>query len=160
MYNGLYSERFGFPIYTLRILTGQIYVINDAHLAATVQRRTDAFSFDPFVLMAAERLAGTTPEGMKLVRQGIASSHPKQGVVFDTQDRFHKLLNLNTNLAIMSQEMFRNTAAALHTLDHSGDTVIDLSSWTKEVISIASTNTIYGPMNPFAKNSQVYRAFW
>ena len=160
MYNDLYSERLGFPIYTLRILTGQVYVINDVHLASTVQRRTDAFSFDPFVVMAAERLAGTTPEGMELVRQGIASSHPERGLVFDSRDRFHRLLNLNTNLAAMSQEMFRNIEAELYKLGHSGDTVIDLSSWTKQTISIASTNTIYGPMNPFANNSQVYRAFW
>ena len=110
--------------------------------------------------MAAERLAGTTLEGMKLVRQGVVSSHPERGIVLDTRNRIHRLLNSNTNLAAMSQDLFSNIAVAHHKLCHSDGTVIDLASWTKQAITVASTNTIYGPMNPFATTSQVYRAFW
>ncbi len=57
-----YSEHKGFPIYTLQILNGRIYVVDDAYLASAVQSRTDRFSFDSFMVIAAERLAGNTPK--------------------------------------------------------------------------------------------------
>lgn len=154
------SEKFKLPIYTLLVWTGRIYVVNDAHLASAIQRRTDAFTFDPFVVMAAERLVGTTTEGMKLVRQDIVGSHLKRGLVTDIRDKIHRFLNSSSCLESMSREMFGNVAVALQGLEHSDGTVINLSSWIKHAITIASTTTFYGPFNPFITDSEVYPAFW
>lgn len=112
------------------------------------------------MILAAERLAGATLEGMKLVRQGSAGSHPEQGLVADIRDRIHKFLNSSSSLESMSRDMFENIAVALQEFDYNNGTIVNLSSWIKHAISIASTNTIYRPMNPFATDPQVYAAFW
>lgn len=148
------------PIYTLRVFSGRIYIVNDSRLASAIQRRSDVFSFDPFVLLTTERLAGTTKEGMKLVRQDITGGHHERGVVNDYQERTHKFLSSSSSLESMSYEMFRNITVVLQELGHNDGSVVNLSSWVKQAISITSTNTMYGPMNPFATNSKMYSAFW
>ena len=154
------SERLGLPIYTLPMLTGRLYIVNDAHLASAIQRRPEVFSFDPFMIMAAERLAGTTTEGMKHIRQGVAGGHLDQGLVTDIRKRVHTYLNSSSSLQSMSRGMFENLAVALQELDSKDGIDVNLSSWVKHAISIASTNAIYGPRNPFVTDSQIYTAFW
>lgn len=110
--------------------------------------------------MAAEHLAGTSTEGMKLVLDGIGESHPRRGLVAEIHDRVHKVLSSSSSLESMSRDMSMNIALALNELGSHDGTVVNLSSWVKHAISIVSTNTIYGPMNPFVTDSQVYTAFW
>ena len=110
--------------------------------------------------MAAERLAGTTTEGMKLIKQDVTDGHLERGLVADIRDRIRNFLGSNSSLESMSRDMFGSIAAALQELDYHDGTVVDLSSWIKHAISIASTNAVYGPMNPFVTTSQVYTAFW
>ena len=110
--------------------------------------------------MAAERLAGTTNEGMKLVKQNVADGRLEPGLVLDLRDRMHKFLTSSSSLEGMSRDIFRNITVALEELGDKNDSVINLSSWIKYTISMTSTNTIYGPFNPFATDSQVYTAFW
>lgn len=147
-------------MFTLWVWTGRIYIVNDARLASIIQRKPDIFSFDPFVIMAAERLAGTTNEGMKLVKQDVVGGHIEPGLVLDVRNRMHKFLIANSSLECMSREMFRNITVALQGVGENSDCTIDLSSWIKYTMSITSTNTIYGPLNPFATDSKVYDAFW
>ena len=134
--------------------------MNDAHLASAIQRRPEVFSFDPFVIMAAERLAGTTTEGMKHIRESVPSGHLEQGLVADIRKRVHTYLNSSSSLQSMSRGMFGNLAVAFQELDSNDGIEVDLSSWVKHAISIASTNAIYGSRNPFVINSQIYNAFW
>ena len=155
-----FSGQSPLPIYTLWVMTGRIYIVSDARLASIIQRRSDIFSFDPFVIIAAERLAGVTNEGMKLVKQNVAAGHLKPGLVFDLRDRMHEFLISSSSLERMSRSIFHNITATIQELGDNNDSVIDLFSWIKHTISITSTNTIYGPSNPFDTDPQVYAAFW
>ncbi|KAI4219356.1 MAG: hypothetical protein L6R36_008383, partial [Xanthoria steineri] len=56
--------------------------------------------------------------------------------------------------------MAANMAAALSNLASTSDSVVNLSQWMKRTISVASTNAVYGLLNPFATDSRVYGAFW
>lgn len=158
-----YSEYKDFPIYTLQILNGRMYVVNDAYLASAVQRRTDAFSFDPFMVMAAEKLAGTTPEVSAIVRHDIASGSHGQGLVGGARDRLHRILNSSSDLELMARDMFQHISVHINQLEHEAEvdgSHVDLSSWVKKAVSLASTNTIYGPKNPFSVDPEVCAAFW
>ena len=156
----LYSCISPLPIYTLRIFTGRIYVVNNARLASEVQRKSKTFSFDPFVILAAERLAGTTSHGLALIREDSDGDCHLRGLVADSHERFHKILNSSSCLESMSCDMAANIATALSNLASTSDSVVNLSQWMKRTISVASTNAVYGPLNPFAIDSRVYDAFW
>ena len=110
--------------------------------------------------MAAERLAGTTTEGMKQVKQGVAGGHLEEGLVADIRHRMHTYLNSSLSLKSMSRDVFGNLAVALQELDSNDGINVDLSTWVKHAISIASTNAIYGPQNPFVADPHIYTAFW
>lgn len=134
--------------------------MNDARLASEIQRKPKTFSFDPFVILAAERLAGTTSHGLALIREDIHGDCHVRGLVADSHERFHKFLNSSSCLESMSCDMAANMAAALSNLASTSDSVVNLSQWMKRTISVASTNAVYGLLNPFATDSRVYGAFW
>ena len=134
--------------------------MNNARLASEIQRKSKTFSFDPFVILAAERLAGTTSHGLALIREDSDGDCHVRGLVADSHERFHKLLNSSSCLKSMSCDIAANIATALSNLASTSDSVVNLSQWMKRTISVASTNAVYGPLNPFAIDSRVNGAFW
>ncbi len=61
----------------------------------------------------------------------------------------------------MNRQMIENVAAALDGLKPSTHqpVIIGLSKWFRRNVTAATTNSVYGPLNPF-KDQSVVDAFW
>lgn len=61
----------------------------------------------------------------------------------------------------MNRVMIQNIAASLDSLKPSSGsrTKIELAKWLRQSVTAATTNSVYGPQNPF-KDLEVADAFW
>lgn len=142
-------------------MNGKIYVVTDLNLISMIQRNAKTFSFDPFFVIAARGLSGVSKEGVEVIQFGkIPENNEKREpkVVSDTHVRFRGYLSPGTTLDTMNELFLGNVSASLDVISPNGDTV-ELFDWMRHIITIASTNAVYGPLNPF-KSPRVEKAFW
>ena len=153
----LLSERLNLPIYTLPLLHTRLYIVNDAALASTIQRCPKDYSFEPFVILAADRLAGTSSNGMKLVRRPPL---PGRSVSDEAHERAHRILTSLSDLRTTGHIVAQRVAGSLESLAAQSTAAVDLEDWVRQAFCIASTEAMYGPTNPFAKVPQLQKQFW
>ena len=144
------------PIATLKMPNGRTYCVNDVRLVQAVQRNAKTISFDPILTTVAERLAGIGGDSLQVLREmenGGAGAHRKlvHAMSPSLTGRGLDLMNVPTlkvlenyiNELVEKPEKF------------------DLWKWTRHVISIASTEGVYGPENPYRiENFKYEDTFW
>ena len=143
------------PAFTLDLLYTKFYVINSASLVSAVQCNHKTISFDPFFTTAANRLAGIHGKGLKLIQEtenGGGEVHSK--VVHS----MHPTL-LGPGLDAMNKTMIHNLQISIDKLESQHEVSLDLHNWCKHAIAVASTDAVYGPLNPY-KSDQIEDAFW
>ena len=61
----------------------------------------------------------------------------------------------------MNRIMIQNIATSMNTLTSSGESCVKirLFDWLRHCVTIATTNPVYGPQNPF-KDPEIADAFW
>ncbi|QDS68831.1 hypothetical protein FKW77_006554 [Venturia effusa] len=144
------SARQSSEIYTINILHLKIYVVNSRHLIPLVQRHSKTLSFTPFQKVVARDVSGcgTLTVGlhddelfmrdfMRATREALAP-----GVHLDYQNR-RAVVSLEEMLGGMGGEGGR----------------LRLYEWVKHVITVASSDGVYGRRNPF-RDEGVEKAFW
>lgn len=65
---------------------------------------------------------------------------------------------LGSGLDVMNRNMIKNLAVSIDELEQD-HTSIDLHFWCRHAVTVASTDAVYGPLNPY-KDPAVERAFW
>jgi hypothetical protein len=144
----------GQQICTLAMPYGRTYVVNSTKLVSAVQRNAKTISFDPILTTVAERLAGITGpelEALKEEETGGGGAHRK--VVHSMAPSL-----IGLGLDAMNKAMLANLENFINALE-TQDQAFDLWAWTRHVISIASTDAVFGPENPYAKDNYE-QTFW
>jgi hypothetical protein len=142
------------PAYTLDMFIGKLYVVNSASLVAAVHRNHKAFSFDPFVTAFTKRAGGITSEGSKLLQE---TANGGGGMGSKVIHSMHPAL-LGSGLDIMITNMVKDLKTFIDELEPD-QASMDLYLWCRHAITLASTDAVYGPLNPY-KDPAVERAFW
>ncbi|PCH00164.1 Cytochrome P450 [Penicillium occitanis (nom. inval.)] len=148
------SMKHGQQICTLAMPYGRTYVVNSTKLVSAVQRNAKTISFDPILTTVAERLAGITGpelEALKEEETGGGGAHRK--VVHSMAPSL-----IGLGLDAMNKAMLANLENFINALE-TQDQAFDLWAWTRHVISIASTDAVFGPENPYAKDNYE-QTFW
>jgi hypothetical protein len=130
------------------------YVINTAKLVSAVQRNHRTISFDPFLTAAAERISGIKGKGLKLLQE---TENGGRGLNNAVLHAMHPAL-LGSGLDTMNKNMIVNLQTSIDNLATQHG-VIDLHLWCRHAITIASTDAVYGPLNPY-KSQVVQDSFW
>jgi hypothetical protein len=133
----------------------RIYVINTSKLVSAVQRNHRYISFDPFLRVAAERVSGIVGKGLRLlIQEPENGGHSLNNALLHAM---HPAL-LGSGLDGMNRNMTGNLQASIDSLA-AERAPFDLHMWCRRVITIASTDAVYGAMNPY-KSQEVQDAFW
>lgn len=157
-----HSAKYPLSIYTLAMLKGRTYVITSPELVAAIQRSPKIFSFNPFILAVTQRLCGCSQSAIDVV----ADKLDDMGLANETKRDMHTALLPGPHLDSMNETMVKNVAAAFEEVDAELDAggnegmVLDLYAWSRHLISLASTDAIYGVENPFRKDRKVEDGFW
>ncbi|CAL5866295.1 uncharacterized protein PFLUO_LOCUS502 [Penicillium psychrofluorescens] len=141
------------PIFSLDLVFNKIYVISSPALMRNIQQNPKTLVFEPFTLFSAERMAGVSPRTLDLLK----SKQPSGATLAtDILHGMHPSL-LGKSLDQMNERMIRLLRPFIDELGTVG--TVDLYEWTRHSITIASTDSSYGDMNPY-KDRKAENAFW
>ncbi|GAB1206328.1 hypothetical protein APSETT445_005013 [Aspergillus pseudonomiae] len=149
------SRKNRLPAFTMDMLYAKVYIIASPELVSAVRRSRNAMSFGPLFDNVAENGAGVHGRGMQLLRDKESGG---QGLGQRTADSMHPAL-LGGGLDQMNGKMITALNTIINQLASQPDTVVDLYEWCCHAVTVASTDAIYGPLNPYRSESN-RQAFW
>lgn len=146
------------PIFTVTLPGIKIYIITAPELITAIQKQPKTLAFQPIEAKIALRLCGISLEADRLARQNDGDH---QGLSTDAAIGNRAALSPGPAIEKMNLVMIDNIADSLDGIIPSGQTGtrIYLESWVRGVVTLSSTNSVYGPYNPF-KSKLVEQAFW
>lgn len=139
----------------------KMYIINTPELIQAVQMNPKALAFPPIEAKFAYNVCGPSEEAHNIVMNNVNGDDGDWGLSMELYAAMRDALLPGRHIDEMNREMIRCIGASLEdTKPHNGQNVtIKLASWLRETITIATTNSVYGPQNPF-KDAAVVNAFW
>jgi hypothetical protein len=153
--NASTSESTGLHVFGLRLLRQRIYVITDLHLITKIQRHP-TISFDPLVLLAAERLCGASKSLLQTMHDETkGGKKTSSSLMHESHVLTRSMLRSRANLISMVGDMLDVVSIELDQA-RTGD----LYSWIRRTVCLASTDAFYGPHNPFRVDPKLENSFW
>jgi hypothetical protein len=138
-----------------------MYIINTLSLVQSVQKQPRTLAFPPIEAKFANRVCGVSPEAHEICMNNVNGEDGNFGLSMDTYAALRDALSPGAGLDQMNRVMIQNVASSLDSLIPSGDKIvrIRLSAWLRDVVTFATTNSVYGPQNPF-KRADIRDDFW
>ncbi|OHF00841.1 hypothetical protein CORC01_03915 [Colletotrichum orchidophilum] len=137
------------PMFTLPMLGGKMYVITEPELVQAALRNR-SLSFDPFLRDLIKGMAGASAQTMK-AWDDPAFYGPWVKIIYGGMAG-QSLLGLNVSAV-------GGIAAVLNEIGDDME-IADLYKWTREVFTLASTDSLYGSKNPLRADKKLIAAYW
>lgn len=150
------------PIFTLQTLNKRTYIVTSADLVTAVERNQKTISFFPFVSAMSPRVFDLPRHGptMDIINQNLNKEKGDWGLVHETSKSMHAAMAPGPSLDRMNRSMLNIMARYFDELAAHGRPSIELYEWIRPRFTIASTEAIYGPGNPFKRQPDLGDAFW
>lgn len=146
-------------------MNARTYVINEPSLVLAAEKASKTLTFHPFIAFFIPRLFGVGKREMDIVMQNIDLKEGNWGLSYETSHGMHAVMAPGPMLDQMNETMLRTFLPFVDELaqpsSFGADGVeIDLFKWIRRKFSMASTEAIYGPGNPFKKQPELENCFW
>ncbi|KAK7995167.1 cytochrome P450 [Apiospora arundinis] len=139
------NQKYGLPIYTLRMPFQRVYVVNDTSLIPVLQRHWRTISFAAITANAGA-VCGMSKASAKIMNHelsnedGFSISWPKYITPSLAPGKDLDAIN-KKSVEIISQELAKQRAK--------GPVTTGLGEWTKQLMITSTTEAIYGPLSPY-----------
>jgi hypothetical protein len=140
-------DKYGLPIYTLRMPGQRIYVVNSLSLIPPLQRQIKTIAFAPIEAQAAATVMGVGPAGNAII--GSNKMFERESYLSTFVPSTHPALSPGPGLDAINGAAIRYISKSLAKLSNDGRTTVELFSWVRRELFMATTESIYGPKNPF-----------
>ncbi|MCJ1433380.1 hypothetical protein MMC27_002740 [Xylographa pallens] len=140
----------------------KIYVINSVELITATQRYPKTLAFPPIEAKMGIRLNAASEAANQIIMKNVNGDDGDWGLSMDTYKCMRTAMTPGSNLDSMNRVMIQEVAAfmeKLHTVRSSPSPTIGLMEWLRHEITLATTNAVYGPMNPYV-DKNVENGFW
>ena len=139
----------------------KLYIITSTELISAVQRQPKTLAFPPVGVKFALSLADPSKEAKEIATININGDEGDWGLSMDFNKAVYPALSPGAPLEAMNRIVIPSIAISLDNLQaKSGDTTtIGLNRWIRHELTLAITDSVYGPQNPF-KNRPTEDAFW
>jgi len=140
----------------------KIYIINSLELIAAVQRHSKTLAFPPIEAKMGRRMNAWSDEADKIIMTNVNGDEGDWGMSVESYQAMRSALTPGADLDAMNRVMIQNIAASLeHIRPEKGclGTSISLMRWLRHELTIATTNAVYGPLNPYVDRN-VEDGFW
>ncbi|KAK4973987.1 hypothetical protein LTR66_011142 [Elasticomyces elasticus] len=141
------------------MLNGRTYVVSSPELALAVQRNHKSLAFNPIMIEATRRMVAFDADAMTKIMRNLNNEEGKWGLMYDTHDMMYATLAPGPELNELNLAVLDQFADTINKFDASGREV-KLWAWLRHHFSLASTNALYGPQNPFAIHPELEEVFW
>lgn len=136
------------------MLFNRVYVIKSPKLVSAVRRSHRTMSFDPLVTRTAKCVGGIKGPGLQLIREKASKG---QGLGHHTVLSLRPTL-LGEGLDHMNNKMVECLQKSVQEIKYHQGTV-NLYDWCSLAITTASTEAVYGPLNPY-RHRGAREAYW
>ncbi|KAF2267292.1 cytochrome P450 [Lojkania enalia] len=147
-YMGL-RDNYNLPIYTLHVPFMRLYIVNSTDLIPIIQRQPRVLDFAPMEAKVAVNVMGSGPEGKEILamdRDGLGPfSYP---IAFDKA--IHPAVSPGPKLDAMNRHAVQKVSSAIEEIASQAPKTLKLFEWVKREITLATSEAVYGPKNPFA----------
>jgi hypothetical protein len=125
----------------------RIYVVNSLSLIPPLQRQIKTIAFAPIEAQAAATVMGVGPAGNAIIGSDKMFEHDSYLSTFVPST--HPALSPGPGLDALNGAAIRYISDSLAKLNSNSTTTVDLFSWVRRELFMATTESIYGPKNPF-----------
>ncbi|KAI0451595.1 cytochrome P450 [Xylaria acuta] len=148
------------PIFTLNLPRAKMYVVTLPSLVAACDRQARVISFAPYVVDFARRILVTSQHGIDLLSKDLLEENGPVGLRPETLKAISNSLMPGESLEELTRGILEHVSSFLESPSNIGEGKdVHLFHWTRQFLSLASTDVMYGPKNPM-RNSKVMDAFW
>lgn len=149
------------PIFTMTMLRQKMYIVATPELIQAVQKQPKSLAFPPIAVMFATNVCGTSPEAHRLLMKNVNGDEGDWGLSTELYEAMRTTLAPGPSLDEMNRAMIRVVSVALNDLvpKDGNYAKIELNEWLRSVVTAATTESVYGPHNPF-KEATVQSGFW
>ena len=149
-----------FPIYSLDLLGTKMYVVNSPDLMLSVQRNWKNLQLAPIASRGTARICHLSPKANGILMDNANLEKGDWGLYFDTLKGIHATLASGEGLDHMTRVAIENVALSFDGLKaDTGAVRLDLVSWLRHEITLATSEAIYGTANPL-RDPNVEDGFW
>lgn len=147
------SAKHGLEAFTMDVLFIKIYVITSPNLVIAARRHHRTMSFEPAITGAARRVTGLKGRGLDLLREKRPGGDTLHGDVVHA-------MRPSLEGAGLDQMNEKVIGFLLRSVDEVPTAApFDFHGWCRSAITIASTDAVYGPLNPY-RSKELQDAFW
>ena len=97
---------------------------------------------------------------MDIINQNLNKDDGEWGLVHETSKGMHTAMAPGSNLDHMNRTTLSILARSFDELAEAEKPIIGLYEWLKPRFTVASTEAIYGPGNPFKHQPELGDDFW
>ncbi|KAJ4420449.1 hypothetical protein N0V82_004326 [Gnomoniopsis sp. IMI 355080] len=150
-----------FPIYTLGLPKGKLYIVTGPDLVYAVDRQPKAFSFNPILVEFARRLFGASPEAVEKLSTYTQGRHG-EGLNPEILRAQHDTLAPGKHLASMDMVMLQGVLDYFDTKSQSSEHghEIALCAFFRDLTTVVSTRAVYGPKHNPYEDKAVRDGLW
>ena len=131
-------------------------MVTSSELVNAVNRSSRTLAFRPFVAPFGKRISGHDEVTYRIIQCNL---HGSPDYYTDIHDGSVASLAPGPDLERITEAMLSKAAIFLIPLE--GEQGIGLFAWIRHVVTICSTEGIYGPDNPLSKDSgRLVQTFW
>lgn len=130
-------------------------------LIQTVQRQHKILAFPPIEAKFASTVCGSSPEAQAILAKNVNGDDGDFGLSMESYAAMRTALKPGPQLDEMNRSMIREIMNALDSLQPSKaeSKMIGMYAWLRDAITVATTRSVYGPMNPY-DDKAIVDAFW
>lgn len=148
------DENATYPIFGLDMLFMKVYVVSSTEIVRLIQRHDKTISFDPLLNVSIRSFAGITNK--RTVHLMTDKNSGGQGLNAEIMHAMTPTL-IGEPLDKMNSVMMQTVGTYISKLESTPS--IDLYRWVRDMITAASTEATYGPMNPY-RDPEMVDSFW
>ena len=138
---------------------GKVYVATSPELTLAVQRHPKALSFWYLGALFGKRLAAVSQDTGDKMMANVHGEEEGPSFFWDAITFTVKILKPGPGLDGMNRVMVQSVASLMDELAGKGQESFDLWEWIRHVMTMATTESVYGPLNPY-RDRAVEEAFW
>ncbi|CAH0038568.1 unnamed protein product [Clonostachys solani] len=155
------SERTETPIFTMSLPGQKMYVVTKPELVQVIQKQHKTLAFPPIEAKFAATVCGASPEARAILAKNVNGDEGDFGLSMDSYAAMRAALKPGPELDDMNRSMLLEIVKALDELEPAkGESrKLEMYSWLRGAITLATTRSVYGPMNPY-NDKAVADAFW
>jgi hypothetical protein len=141
----------------MKVLGSRIYVICSPELVHNAFRIPKALAFEPFVIESSRRTFNITEEGMKVI--GAPPNERGENYISAIHHSMYTALAPGSSLLEMNSRVLSTMARHLDNIG-TNDQSKGLYRWTRDVLTVATAEALYGAKNPVSDNPKLIDCLW